>query len=460
MLDKILFLLLLWVCKAMNFVITHVIRRGGSAISGKLACRIQKNFVRHFTGIDYDKVVFVTGTNGKTSTTNMLAYVLKNAGLSVATNGEGANMLTGVATTLMKNSTLLGRFTGEYLILEIDERSIEIIHKQLPGRNLVVTNILKDQVQRNGDPDFIWRKIAGVVSDDMHLYLNSQEPRSKGFDQFSGKVSYYGIARGENSYTKEGFYEVTLPCPVCGSKIEFDFYNVENVGDFHCTGCDFRTNEQVDVLIESCDGEKKTIRCGGRDFRVFYTLPFYIYNYAACIAICRNFGLTDDQIEAGFASFQNPNERRNAMSYHGKQIQYLQFKQENPETLQNALRTIAEDPGPKAIFIGLHEICDFDPHYTNTFYFFDCNFENIAKTPVEKYVVFSRTVAYDTALRLRYAGADPQRMEILPINDIETVFSRIDELESENVYIISNMKPVRQIRHYFSRRKAQEEAIQ
>lgn len=457
---KIIFLLLLWMCKVMNFLLAHVIRRGGSALAGKIACRVQKGFVRHFSGIDYEKVIFVTGTNGKTSTTNMLAYVLRNAGLSVATNGEGANMLTGVATTLVKNSTLFGRFNKDYLVLEIDERSIQIIHSQLPGKNLVVTNILKDQVQRNGDPDFIWRKIAGMVGKDMNLYLNSQEPRSKGFEQFGSNVRYYGIARSEHSYTKEGFYEVTLPCPVCGSKIAFDFYNVENVGDFHCTGCDFATSRRVDVLIDSYDEERKTIRCGGRDFRVFYTLPFYIYNYAACIAICRDFGLTDEQIEAGFASFQNPNERRDAMTYHGKRIQYLQFKQENPETLQNALRTIAEDPGPKAIFIGLHEICDFDPHYTNTFYFFDCNFEDIARTPVEKYIVFSRTVAYDTALRLRYAGADPEKMEIMPINDIETVFNKIDELKSEHVYIISNMKPVKQIRQYFAKRKAQEEAIQ
>ena len=230
---KIIFLLLLWMCKVMNFLLAHVIRRGGSALAGKIACRVQKGFVRHFSGIDYEKVIFVTGTNGKTSTTNMLAYVLRNAGLSVATNGEGANMLTGVATTLVKNSTLFGRFNKDYLVLEIDERSIQIIHSQLPGKNLVVTNILKDQVQRNGDPDFIWRKIAGMVGKDMNLYLNSQEPRSKGFEQFGSNVRYYGIARSEHSYTKEGFYEVTLPCPVCGSKIAFDFYNVENVGDFH-----------------------------------------------------------------------------------------------------------------------------------------------------------------------------------------------------------------------------------
>lgn len=458
--SRILFLLLLWICKTMNWLITHVIKRGGSAISGKLACRVQKDFVRHFRGIDYDKVIFVTGTNGKTSTTNMLAYVLRQAGVSLATNGEGANMLTGVATTLIKHSTLTGKFNKEYLVLEIDERSIEIVHRQLPGRKLIVTNILKDQVQRNGDPDFIWRKIAGVISDDMHLYLNAQEPRGKGLEQYSKNVTYYGISRNAHSYNKDGFYEVTLPCPVCGGKIEFSFYNVENVGDFHCTCCDFKTNAKMDVLIDSYDVEKKTITCADRDFKVFYTLPFYIYNYAACIAICRDLGLTDDQIENGFINFQNPNERRNTLHYRGKNIKYLQFKQENPETLQNALRTAAEDPTEKAIFIGLHEICDYDPHYTNTFYFFDCSFEAIARTPVEKYIVFSRTVAYDTALRMRYAGADMERVEILPINDIETVFAKFDEIKTDNIYIISNMKPVKQIKKYFADRAAQEGMIQ
>lgn len=458
--SRILFLLLLWMGKTVNWLLANVIKRGGSAASGKIVCRIQKDFVRHFKGIDYDRVVFVTGTNGKTSTTNMLASVLRQAGLSVATNSEGANMLTGVATTLMKHSTLGGKFNRDYLILEIDERSIGIIHKQLPGRKLIVTNILKDQVQRNGDPDFIWSKIASVIDDNMHLYLNAQEPRGKGFEQLSKHVTYYGIARNGKSYEKDGFYEVTLPCPVCGSKIAFDFYNVENVGDFHCTSCGFRTNPNPDILIDDYDVEARTITCAGKTFNVFYTLPFYIYNYAVCIAACRDFGLTDEQIEAGFMSFQNPNERRNALTYKGKEIKYLQFKQENPETLQNALRTVAEDPTEKAIFIGLHEICDFDPHYTNTFYFFDCNFEDIARTPVEKYIVFSRTVAYDTALRMRYAGADMSRMEILPINDIETVFAKFDELKTDNIYIISNMKPVKQIKKYFADRAAQEGTIQ
>ena len=46
------------------------------------------------------------------------------AGKKVATNTEGANMMSGVATTLIKNSSLFGKFNKEFLILEIDERSL------------------------------------------------------------------------------------------------------------------------------------------------------------------------------------------------------------------------------------------------------------------------------------------------------------------------------------------------
>ena len=61
---------------------------------------------------------------------------------------------------------------------------------------------------------------------------------------------------------------------------------------------------------------------------------------------------------------------------------------------------------------------------------------------------------------MRYAGADMERVEILPINDIETVFAKFDEIKTDNIYIISNMKPVKQIKKYFADRAAQEGMIQ
>ena len=183
------FLLTLWISKLIVFAVNLVDKKRGSSYSGKIAIRLMPDFVAHFKNINYDKVYFISGTNGKSSTTNLLNHTLLSAGKTVACNTEGANMMSGVATTLIKNSSLSGSLNKEYMVLEIDERSFPAIHKVLPGRNLGLTNLQKDQVQRNGDPDFILRKFRVAITEDLTLYLNNEEPRSRSLEDYAGKQS-------------------------------------------------------------------------------------------------------------------------------------------------------------------------------------------------------------------------------------------------------------------------------
>ena len=113
---KIWFIFILWGVK-FGLLLCKLFNKTGSMISGKVALKFQKDFVKYFSGIDYDKVIFITGTNGKSTTTNLVAHTIKSAKKQVATNTEGANMMSGVATTLIKNSNLLGKFNKEFLVL-------------------------------------------------------------------------------------------------------------------------------------------------------------------------------------------------------------------------------------------------------------------------------------------------------------------------------------------------------
>ena len=207
------FLIILWISKFIAFVVNIIDKKRGSNYSGKIAVKLMPNFVSCFKNINYDKVVFISGTNGKSTTTNLVYHTLRSAGVRVASNTEGANMMGGVATTLIKNSTLTGRFNKEYLVLEIDERSFPLIRKQLPGRRMGLTNLQKDQVQRNGDPDFILRKFRSAVGTDMKLYLNNEEPRSHSLEDMAGSVSYFSVSKNSRTYEQDDFYAVTLPCP-------------------------------------------------------------------------------------------------------------------------------------------------------------------------------------------------------------------------------------------------------
>ena len=444
------FLLTLWISKLIVFAVNLVDKKRGSSYSGKIAIRLMPDFVAHFKNINYDKVYFISGTNGKSSTTNLLNHTLLSAGKTVACNTEGANMMSGVATTLIKNSSLSGSLNKEYMVLEIDERSFPAIHKVLPGRNLGLTNLQKDQVQRNGDPDFILRKFRVAITEDLTLYLNNEEPRSRSLEDYAGKAVYFSVGHNEKTYTRDDFYAVTLPCPKCGHPIAYSSYNLANIGLFRCTKCDYASHADCDVSIADVDFERNTFVCGDSAWNVPYSNPFYIYNFAMCIAICRNIGLTDREIQQGFESFANPASHEDIIRYRGKEIHYLRGKQENPEALQSQLDIIAADKREKAVFVGMYQITDFYPHYSGSFYFFDCDFAPVVQSNVTHYVAFSATVANDIASRMLLAGAEEDRVTVFDTNDLSTIFQKLEEIDTEVVYILTNTYHTKDIKGYFT----------
>ena len=448
------FILTLWLCKLIAVCINLVNRSRGSSCSGMVALRILPDFVRRFKGIDPSKVVFITGTNGKSTSTNLVAHTMAYAGKRIASNVEGANMMSGVATTLIKNSTLGGRFNKEYLILEIDERSMPGIREVLPAGHMGITNLQKDQVQRNGDPDFILRKFRGAIGKDMTLYLNNEEPRSKSLEDCAGESVYFSMAPNSKTHGSDDFYHVSMPCPKCGHPIRYRSYNLASIGPFACSRCNYRSDPEPDVYLENVDFDRRTFLLGGKLWSYPYANPFYLYNYAMDIAICSRLGLSDAQIRDALACFVNPAHRREVLTYHGKRIHYLRMKQENPETLQSALDTIAEDQSEKAVFIGLYEVKDFLPYYSNSFYFFDCDFAPVAQTPVERYVVFSTTVCYDTANCLRYAGASEERITVLDTEDIPAILTELDKTKTDNIYFVTGMKPYKALKKQFKHGEA------
>lgn len=445
------FLLTLWLSKAVAVLVNLIDKKRGSNYAGKIAMKLMPNFVSCFQGIDMDKVIFITGTNGKSTNTNLMYHVLTSAGKRVAANLEGANMLPGVATTLIKNSTMKGHFNQEFLVLEVDERSLPLIRQQLPGRHIGITNLQKDQVQRNGDPDFILRKFRGAISRDMTLYLNNEEPRSHSLEDLADHVVCFSVAENSRTYRDDDFYAVTMPCPKCGHPIAYDQYNLANIGPFHCSVCDYRSAAQPQVLITHIDYENNTFTCADRTWKVQYNNPFYIYNFAMCIAICRNHGLSDAQIAAGLASFQNPANHFDYFEFAGKQIYYVRGKQENPEALQSELDIIAADQRKKAVFVGLYPVADFYPYYGGSFYFFDCSFAPIVRSNVEHYVAFSPVVAGDIASRMILAGADESQVTVLHTDEHAKIFEPLKHIEADVVYILTNPKNSPGIKKYLSR---------
>lgn len=434
--------------KVIIWLINRIAPQKGTSFPGKFINKLDQNFLKGFRGINPEKVVFVTGTNGKSTMTNLLYHIMKKNGYNVVANLEGANQKCGVATTLMKNATLSGLVRGEYFIFEVDERSMYQIDEHIQAKHVVVTNIQKDQVQRNGDPDYIVRHLQRVINENMVLYLNNDEPRSKSFDDKSKEVHYFGVDQNDFSYTKTGRWDISMPCPRCARPVEFAFLNIENAGRFSCPFCGFASEKKPETCVAQIDFELGRFKVDEQDFDMPYHVPFMLYNYSAAIAVARNLGMPLEEIAAAFSTFINIGGRIETLRYGQKDIKYIRIKQENPETLQSALDSVAADKREKVFVLGLYEIVDFVPHYTNTFYAYDCDITKLIESNVKKYICFSEYVCYDTALRFINEGVAAEKVMILPTKDAREIFQAALDQECDNIYLITWLKTFQEIKNF------------
>ena len=416
-------------------------RNRGSNLPGAVALKLDPDFLKQIKNIDSEKTVFITGTNGKSTANNMVVHAFKTDGRSVCSNLEGANMKPGVATALINNISAGGRFNKEYLILEIDERSLSSVAGDIKPGYICITNIQKDQVQRNGDPDYIYRKIKNVIekTDDLILYVNNEEPRSKSLGEGKHVVSF-GVAQNAHGFEPDAGWEVTMPCPLCSEALSFTWYNLAGVGAFRCPACGFSSGGPADYSISEVDYDSGSFRAEGEMYRLAYPAEFYLYDYALCLCLCLEFEIGADSLRKAFETFENIGGRTETFTHSGKEIKYMRIKQENPETLQSALDTIAIDKSNKVFVLGPAVVDDIVPHYSNTFYTFDCSFDILIKSGVERVICFGDTIAFDTANRLRYAGVPDDNIEILNTDDDEKILAAIAACETNNVYLITWIK--------------------
>ena len=128
--------LVIIICKLIYKMIRLFGMNGGNVI-GVISLKLNKHILKHFK--INGKVIAVTGTNGKTSTTNLIKNILETSGAKVICNKEGNNLNTGIASLLIKNCDLNGNINCDYLVLETDEHYVPVVYKEIKLDSLVVS---------------------------------------------------------------------------------------------------------------------------------------------------------------------------------------------------------------------------------------------------------------------------------------------------------------------------------
>ncbi len=435
------FFLALWLSKTIARGIDLVAKGRGTNLPGVVALKIDPNFLSHIRGIDPERTIFITGTNGKSTTTNLLNRVLTEAGYKVISNLDGANMTPGVAVPLLKSSSLWGRVKCDFLVMETDERYVARIRKQIPAKYLGITNIQKDQVQRNGEPSFIYNKILTSIDPDMTIFVNGDEPNALSLTKGAPEhfVSY-GVDSHQHSFQKEDdFFSVSTPCPKCHSGLHFEEYNLDNAGIFHCPVCGFHSVDKPDYQASQISFEGEQFEISGKAYPFHCNSAEYLYSYTLAAAICLKLGVDEATVARAFDSFRGLPSRRSDHKLGTHTLKFYKIKQENSETLQSTANTIALDPAQKSLIFGLDEYIDFYPPYINGCYMFDCSLKGLLRSGVQRCWCTSPALGHCGALRLIYDGFPQESITILPDSLSSTLSGALEQETTENIYLIEEI---------------------
>ena len=162
----------------------------GSSLPGKIALKLCPDILSRVKLPPY--IIAVTGSNGKTSTVEMIAHLLTENGKTVAWNKEGSNQIEGVTTLVLSKSTLGGRVKSDILLIESDERFARYTFRYITPTHYVITNLYRDQLTRNGHPEWVYDALADSISDKMQLILNADDPLVSLFGYERDNVLWFG----------------------------------------------------------------------------------------------------------------------------------------------------------------------------------------------------------------------------------------------------------------------------
>ena len=413
------------ICKLISKLM-RLLGKNAGTLPGNIALKLNKNILKYFKV--KGTVIAVTGTNGKTSTTNLISNILSTSG-TVVSNREGNNINTGITSLLVKNCDLSGNINCDYLVLECDEHYIPVVFKDLKLDSFVVLNFFRDQLDRTGEVETLIQKIDKFLENYTgNLILNSDDPNVSrlGFNKDKCKVYYYGVEKYKGATSSmrdrgEGKY-----CPFCSGRLKYDYYQYSHVGKFKCPDCEFGKNK-VDSLVSKIDLKNGKFKYKGKEFETRYNTIYNMYNVSAAFLLSSLYDISLDSLFDTVKNFELNNGRLESATVNGCDTVLNLAK--NPTGANVTLGFMNQDDSHKELMLVLNDnVADGK----DVSWIWDINFSVLNN--VDR-VITSGTRAYDMAVRVKNSGYDFKKIEVYP--NIEEAVSHLYKNKGKK-YVIFN----------------------
>ena len=294
-------------CKILAFVGKMIGK--GSSLPGKFALKLCPDILTRLQLPE--NIIAITGSNGKTSTVEMVAGILHDAGKKVIYNKEGSNQIEGVTTLLLKSASFSGKVKGDVVLLESDERYARHTFKQIKPTIFVITNLYRDQMTRNAHPFHIYNIVKQAVDliPNAKLVLNADDPIVRNFGYGRENVEYFGMARnGLSTAQTDAVYNDCHYCPRCKAPMHYDFFHYAHLGSYHCTACDYSRPDTA-YTVDNMDLEAGHILINGNPISLDFASKYNVYNLCAAFASARILGVSDEIITRRLNDFVMKNGR-------------------------------------------------------------------------------------------------------------------------------------------------------
>lgn len=400
----------------------HVAHRPAANLPGKIALKIDPSLLDELRGKCTQGSVITVGTNGKTSTNNLLADAFEAAGRTIICNRTGANLAAGISSALLQQPA------AQWGVFECDELWLAHVLPHLRSSYVLLLNLFRDQLDRCGEIDRIQTSIAGALtaSPDTVLVYNADDPLcARIADEVPNRTVAYGL--GESMGLAQNTVTDAQMCQKCDGMVRYHYRQYGQLGDYFCDQCDFARPTLDfagrDIAIGPSGVTMEV--CGPTGCESVHTpqpTPYAAYNLVASYALCREVGIPTADFQRAQDAFNPRNGRLQRYRLGGRDV--LLNLAKNPTGFNQNLKIVEADRGPKMVAFFINDqVADG----RDISWIWDIDFEELSDQP-DTVVFAGGSRAHDLAVRLKYAG-----IEAAVIESIEDAFARLGALTAAGV---------------------------
>ncbi|MCL2125304.1 MAG: MurT ligase domain-containing protein [Oscillospiraceae bacterium] len=321
----------IFICKALCMFL-RLLRRGGTALPGKIAVGICPNLLQHLA--KDVSCIAITGTNGKTTSARMLEQFYIDRGVGYIANKSGSNLMRGIVVDFALNATATGKPKKKYAVIECDEAASKAVFKYIDPDIVLVTNVFSDQLDRFADVGATVECIKNGIINAPHatVCLNADDPLTSSLaDDIPNKVVFFGVNTETYDKYADEFSDVRF-CARCNAEYEYDYRTYGHLGGFRCPGCGHaRRSPDIAVAeLSASDEDSQTVRlqAHGEVFETKINIPgaYNIYNAAGVVAAAFEAGFSSKEARIALESFERGFGRMEKFTANGVAVRIILVK--------------------------------------------------------------------------------------------------------------------------------------